>query len=100
MQGRPKVATFLSSLGDYSATIEAAPADPDIKSHQTKGGAQMGTLIGVYLPCMQNIFGVILFIRMTWIVGTAGVLQGFMVVFTCCCVVRIICQHDYCVHCS
>ena len=43
--------------------------------------------MGVYLPCIQNIFGVILFIRMTWIVGTAGAVQGFFVVFVACCVV-------------
>jgi Na+/melibiose symporter-like transporter len=45
--------------------------------------------MGVYLPCIQNIFGVILFIRMTWIVGTAGAVQGFFVVFVACCVVSI-----------
>ena len=47
----------------------------------------MGTLIGVYLPCIQNIFGVILFIRMTWIVGTCGIVEAFLIVFMCCCVV-------------
>ncbi|CAH1639899.1 unnamed protein product [Spodoptera littoralis] len=45
----------------------------------------MGTLIGVYLPCIQNIFGVILFIRLTWVVGTAGAIQGFLIVLVCCC---------------
>jgi potassium/chloride transporter 4/5/6 len=47
----------------------------------------MGTLMGVYLPTIQNIFGVILFIRMSWIVGVAGVIQGFFIVLiSCCCV--------------
>lgn len=46
-----------------------------------------GTLVGVFLPCIQNIFGVILFIRLTWVVGTAGAICGFLIVFTCCCVV-------------
>ncbi|XP_037537487.1 solute carrier family 12 member 7 [Nematolebias whitei] len=44
----------------------------------------MGTFIGVYLPCMQNILGVILFLRLTWIVGTAGILESFAIVFMCC----------------
>lgn len=48
---------------------------------------QMGTFMGVYLPCLQNIFGVILFLRLTWVVGTAGVLQGLCIVFICCCCV-------------
>lgn len=44
----------------------------------------MGTFIGVYLPCLQNILGVILFLRLTWIVGAAGVLESFLIVFMCC----------------
>uniref|UniRef100_A0AAR2KL05 Solute carrier family 12 member 6 n=1 Tax=Pygocentrus nattereri TaxID=42514 RepID=A0AAR2KL05_PYGNA len=46
---------------------------------------QMGTFMGVYLPCLQNIFGVILFLRLTWVVGTAGILQALCIVFICCC---------------
>ena len=44
----------------------------------------MGTLMGVYLPTIQNIFGVILFIRLSWIVGVAGTLQAFFIVLICC----------------
>ena len=47
----------------------------------------MGTPIGVFLPAIQNIFGVILFTRLSWIVGVAGVLQAFLIVFICCCCV-------------
>ncbi len=46
--------------------------------------AKLGTLLGVYFPCIQNIFGVILFIRLVWVVGTAGWLEGFFIVFICC----------------
>lgn len=45
---------------------------------------QLGTLMGVYLPCIQNIFGVILFLRMTWMVGIGGVFGSFIIVFMCC----------------
>lgn len=85
MEDRPRISTLLNSLANYSNTIPATPADPDAKP--ATGGARMGTLIGVYLPCIQNIFGVILFIRLTWVVGTAGAVAGFLIVFTCCCVV-------------
>lgn len=88
MEDRPRVSTLLNSLANYSNTITPAPADPDAKPQA--GGARMGTLIGVYLPCVQNIFGVILFIRLTWVVGTAGALCGFFIVLTCCCVVSTI----------
>ncbi|XP_052758040.1 solute carrier family 12 member 4 isoform X4 [Galleria mellonella] len=84
IEDRPRAATFLSSLADYSNTIPtASAADPD--AAKPAPPARMGTLIGVYLPCIQNIFGVILFIRLTWVVGTAGAIQGFLIVLTCCC---------------
>lgn len=88
MEDRPRISTLLNSLANYSNTIPAA-TDPDKPAPAVGGGARMGTLIGVYLPCIQNIFGVILFIRLTWVVGTAGAIQGFFIVLCCCCVVSI-----------
>ena len=85
---RPRMASAISSLANYSAAIPAGPSDPDAKPVVK---ANLGTLTGVYLPCIQNIFGVILFIRMTWIVGTCGAIEGFLVVLICCCTVSI--QH-------
>ncbi|XP_055387834.1 solute carrier family 12 member 7, partial [Condylostylus longicornis] len=83
---RPRISTFISSLANYENTIPAA-TDPDAKPPPPSAG--MGTLIGVYLPCIQNIFGVILFIRLTWVVGTAGAICGFLIVLTCCCVTML-----------
>lgn len=44
----------------------------------------LGTVMGVYLPTLQNILGVILFLRLAWIVGIAGVGQAFLIVIICC----------------
>ncbi|XP_050314545.1 solute carrier family 12 member 6 isoform X3 [Anthonomus grandis grandis] len=85
---RPRITTFVQSLANYSNTIPPISSDPDAPPQPAKS-AQMGTLIGVYLPCIQNIFGVILFIRLTWVVGTAGAIFGFMIVLTCCCVTML-----------
>jgi potassium/chloride transporter 4/5/6 len=87
MEDRPRISTLISSLANYSNTIPPASNDPDARP--AGGGARMGTLMGVYLPCIQNIFGVILFIRLTWVVGTAGALQGFLIVLCCCCVTML-----------
>lgn len=88
MEDRPRISTLISSLANYSNTIPpAGSGDPDARP--AAGGARMGTLIGVYLPCIQNIFGVILFIRLTWVVGTAGAVQGFLIVLCCCCVTML-----------
>ncbi|XP_065219429.1 solute carrier family 12 member 4 isoform X3 [Planococcus citri] len=86
LDARPRASTFLNSIANYSNTIPS-PGDPDAKPQ--RGGARMGTLVGVYLPCIQNIFGVILFIRLTWVVGTAGAVFGFLIVLLCCCVTML-----------
>ena len=36
---------------------------------------------GVFLPCVQNILGVILFIRLPFIVGQAGVFMTILIIF-------------------
>jgi len=81
ISSRPRMAGKIGQLANYSAAIQTGPSDSDAKAPEK---ANLGTLMGVYLPCIQNIFGVILFIRMTWIVGTAGAVQGFFVVFLAC----------------
>uniref|UniRef100_A0A646QE31 Solute carrier family 12 member 6 n=1 Tax=Hemiscolopendra marginata TaxID=943146 RepID=A0A646QE31_9MYRI len=80
MQDRPRVSTLINTLANYNVAIPA-PTDPDAKPQPS---AQLGTLLGVYLPCIQNIFGVILFIRFTWLIATAGVIPGFFIVIMCC----------------
>ncbi|KAG9352567.1 hypothetical protein JZ751_020981, partial [Albula glossodonta] len=57
---------------------------PKVSSFLSRLSSSMGTLVGVYLPCLQNIFGVILFLRLTWIVGTAGVVQSLLILLICC----------------
>ena len=44
---------------------------------------KFGTLKGVYLPCLQNILGVILFLRLPWIVSQAGVIQTIIIILLC-----------------
>lgn len=55
------------------------------KKKAAKKPQKLGTVLGVYFPCIQNIFGVILFIRLVWVVGTAGWVEAFIIAFLCCC---------------
>ncbi|RHY34824.1 hypothetical protein DYB32_000620 [Aphanomyces invadans] len=41
---------------------------------------QLGTFNGVYVPCLLNIIGVILFLRLGWAIGQAGVV-GMLTIF-------------------
>ncbi|XP_041842660.1 solute carrier family 12 member 6-like isoform X3 [Melanotaenia boesemani] len=89
MDTRPKVSSLLNRLANYTNLTQGAKEHEEAESigEKKKAGKspQMGTFMGVYLPCLQNIFGVILFLRLTWVVGTAGVLQALCIVFICCC---------------
>uniref|UniRef100_G3Q524 Solute carrier family 12 member 6 n=1 Tax=Gasterosteus aculeatus aculeatus TaxID=481459 RepID=G3Q524_GASAC len=89
MDTRPKVSSLLNRLANYTNLTQGAREHEEAENigEKKKAGKspQMGTFMGVYLPCLQNIFGVILFLRLTWVVGNAGVLQGLCIVFICCC---------------
>ncbi|XP_056382421.1 solute carrier family 12 member 4 isoform X2 [Hyla sarda] len=87
---RPKVSSLLSRLVNYTNLTQGAKEHEEAESgdgapKKVFKSPSMGTLMGVYLPCLQNILGVILFLRLTWIVGTAGVLQTLLIVLICCC---------------
>ncbi|XP_056091443.1 solute carrier family 12 member 7 isoform X2 [Rhinichthys klamathensis goyatoka] len=89
MDSTPMVSSLLNKLANYTNITqgviehEEAESEDGIQRVAVKG-PQMGTFIGVFLPCMQNILGVILFLRLTWIVGTAGILEALAVIFMCC----------------
>uniref|UniRef100_UPI00398EAFA7 solute carrier family 12 member 6 n=1 Tax=Pristiophorus japonicus TaxID=55135 RepID=UPI00398EAFA7 len=87
---RPKVSALLNRMANYTNLPQGAKEHEEAESigesrKKSTKSPQMGMLMGVYLPCLQNIFGVILFLRLTWVVGTAGVLQSFCIVLLCCC---------------
>ncbi|XP_016067693.1 PREDICTED: solute carrier family 12 member 7 [Miniopterus natalensis] len=86
MDSNPMVSSLLNKLANYtnlSQGVVEHEEDEDSRRREVKSPG-MGTFIGVYLPCLQNILGVILFLRLTWIVGVAGVLESFLIVFMCC----------------
>ncbi|XP_045719872.1 solute carrier family 12 member 7 isoform X1 [Mirounga angustirostris] len=87
MDSNPMVSSLLNKLANYTnlsqGVVEHEEHEDDSKRREVKS-PRMGTFIGVYLPCLQNILGVILFLRLTWIVGAAGVLESFLIVFMCC----------------
>uniref|UniRef100_A0A673HXE4 Solute carrier family 12 member 6-like n=1 Tax=Sinocyclocheilus rhinocerous TaxID=307959 RepID=A0A673HXE4_9TELE len=93
MDTRPKVSSLLNRLANYTNLMQGAKEHEEAESigekRKCSKSPQMGTFMGVYLPCLQNIFGVILFLRLTWVVGTAGVLQALCIVFICCCCVTV-----------
>uniref|UniRef100_A0A8C6Q3K3 Solute carrier family 12 member 5b n=1 Tax=Nothobranchius furzeri TaxID=105023 RepID=A0A8C6Q3K3_NOTFU len=92
MDTSPMVSSLLSTLANYSNLPTGSKEHEEAENNEEGArpskkpvkAPQLGTLMGVYLPCIQNIFGVILFLRMTWMVGIGGVFGSFIIVFMCC----------------
>ncbi|XP_066507081.1 solute carrier family 12 member 2 isoform X2 [Hoplias malabaricus] len=61
---------------DLTPAEEAAAKE----AAESKGVVKFGWVKGVLVRCMLNIWGVMLFIRMTWIVGQAGVVCACVIV--------------------
>ncbi|KAL3097933.1 hypothetical protein niasHS_000668 [Heterodera schachtii] len=60
------------------------PASFYTDKKKTEEKAKLGLMLGVYLPTIQHILGVTMFIRLAWIVGVAGITHTFMMLFICC----------------
>lgn len=58
-----------------TATSSSPPADTAAPS-----GLGLGTFLGVYTPTVLTILGVILYLRMGWVVGNAGVGGAMLIV--------------------
>ncbi|CAJ0584828.1 unnamed protein product, partial [Mesorhabditis spiculigera] len=57
---------------------------PAERDQQKRAKADLGVMLGVYLPTIQHILGVTMFIRLFWAVGIAGLGQTFLMLFLCC----------------
>ncbi|TMS39211.1 hypothetical protein L596_005775 [Steinernema carpocapsae] len=57
------------------------PLEREESKHQNAG---LGVMLGVYLPTIQHILGVTMFIRLAWVVGIAGIGQTFLMLALCC----------------
>uniref|UniRef100_A0A669CVC7 Solute carrier family 12 member 5 n=1 Tax=Oreochromis niloticus TaxID=8128 RepID=A0A669CVC7_ORENI len=99
MDTSPMVSSLLSSLANYSNLPQGSKEHEEAENNEAESsratadvlkGPVLGTLMGVYMPCIQNIFGVILFLRMTWLVGIGGVIGTFIIVFMCCTTVSVV----------
>ncbi|KAB7494820.1 Bumetanide-sensitive sodium-(potassium)-chloride cotransporter [Armadillidium nasatum] len=50
---------------------------------------KFGWMEGVLMPCLLNIWGVMLFLRLSWVVGEAGVIYGILIVILANCITFI-----------
>jgi len=58
--------------------------EENVEKKEKKGNiVKLGWINGVYMPCLLNIWGVMLFLRLTWVMGQCGIVQGLLVMTLC-----------------
>merc|ERR1719268_523461 len=66
--------------GRISKSMAKDPEAPKEETEVKGKVVKFGWLDGVYMRCLLNIWGVMLFLRLTWVVGQAGLIQGLLVI--------------------
>eukprot|EP00049_Salpingoeca_infusionum_P003406 m.66341 g.66341 ORF g.66341 m.66341 type:complete len:950 (+) comp12112_c1_seq1:280-3129(+) len=68
---------LLSSAPGPDGSVNSSSDSPSVleegKGKQEQHKNQLGTINGCYVPCLLNIMGIILFLRLGWAVGQAGI---------------------------
>ncbi|XP_048141047.1 cation-chloride cotransporter 1 isoform X3 [Rhodamnia argentea] len=84
--------SLVNILGLKSMTGEQIPAPSSPRDgedvsitlgHRKTSDLKLGTMMGVFVPCLQNILGIIYYIRFSWIVGMGGIAESMLLVFFC-----------------
>ena len=55
----------------------------EVKPALTGKVVKFGWIEGVFMRCLLNIWGVMLFLRLSWVVGQAGLVQGLLILTLC-----------------
>lgn len=77
------VVTTASTNSSGSSRQFSPTAAASNKTSGTGASRKLGTLNGVFLPCLQTILGVILFLRLTHITSQAGCVETTLIILTC-----------------
>ena len=65
---------------NLAASLKEQLASIDTQEEKKKETIKLGWVIGVFAPCLINIWGVILFLRLPWATAQAGAVQMTLVV--------------------
>ncbi|CAN0874935.1 Cation-chloride cotransporter 1 [Linum grandiflorum] len=80
------LSTFLALKGEHVPST-SSPGDGDDNpvpfERPRVDTLKMGTMMGVFIPCLQSILGIIYYIRFSWIIGMAGIGQSLVLVACC-----------------
>ncbi|XP_059486469.1 bumetanide-sensitive sodium-(potassium)-chloride cotransporter-like isoform X2 [Neocloeon triangulifer] len=61
------------TFGELYEGVEEEKTDQPASGHEAQGHVKLGWIQGVFLSVALNIWGVMLFLRVSWVVGHAGI---------------------------
>lgn len=77
-------ATKRPSLGELHGELsEEKDSDLEAQGPEDTGtthGVKLGWIQGVLIPCLLNIWGVMLFLRLSWVVAQSGIIQSLIII--------------------
>uniref|UniRef100_A0A669BB69 Solute carrier family 12 member 10, tandem duplicate 1 n=1 Tax=Oreochromis niloticus TaxID=8128 RepID=A0A669BB69_ORENI len=81
----PFVHTYLFLAGGNMTSDERISNMPDGENEESQGPSEespvrFGWIYGVKIPCMMNIWGVTLFLQLTWITSQAGIVLTVIII--------------------
>lgn len=65
-----------------SQNTHSLQRNQDLEAGNMNGMLKFGWIKGVLIRCLLNIWGVMLFLRLSWVVGQAGIIEGFILILT------------------
>lgn len=80
-EGFPPETSFSNRSADELAEGHAVGGDAhDASPSKRATPTKLNWKNGVLIPCLLNIWGVIMFLRLGWVVGQAGIFQGTLII--------------------
>uniref|UniRef100_A0A3Q3KKP3 Uncharacterized protein n=1 Tax=Monopterus albus TaxID=43700 RepID=A0A3Q3KKP3_MONAL len=81
-RGRPSLETLRKAfeVSSVSSLPVTDSGNGESKGPQEKAPVRFGWVTGVMIRCMLNIWGVILFLRLSWIISQAGILLTCLII--------------------
>ena len=76
---RPNLNELMEGRRARRSDFEQGQDDPedDVKKGKV---IKFGWIEGVFMRCLLNIWGTMLFLRLTWVIGQAGIVWGFVII--------------------
>uniref|UniRef100_A0A182IIF5 Amino acid permease/ SLC12A domain-containing protein n=1 Tax=Anopheles arabiensis TaxID=7173 RepID=A0A182IIF5_ANOAR len=73
------------SIGELHGDLDEQDTDANDRNDSCQtgpdhDGIRLGWVQGVLIPCLLNIWGVMLFLRLSWVVALAGILETLLII--------------------